>query len=83
MTDPMRVRLVRQVPAPAKAVFEAWLDPTRIARFMKPAPGIMIVDLEVDPRVGGKFHIEMLEESRASHEAGWTGILETLAREAA
>jgi len=42
--------LERLVPAAPRAVFEAWLDPAALARFMCPA----------DARVGGAFLIVMM-----------------------
>lgn len=62
------VRLVRTIPAPRQAVFDAWLDPVRIARFMKPAPGISVPDPRVDARVGGKFQVDMqIGDTRVPH----------------
>jgi uncharacterized protein YndB with AHSA1/START domain len=52
--------LERIVPAPPRAVFEAWLDPTALARFMCPAAGSRVGAVEVDARVGGAFLIVML-----------------------
>ncbi|HEX7926432.1 MAG TPA: SRPBCC domain-containing protein [bacterium] len=75
MAHPKPVRLVRQVPAPQKAVFEAWLDPKRLARFMIPAPGMGLGEVRVDPRVGGKFRIEMIAgETHMPHDGEYLEI---------
>jgi uncharacterized protein YndB with AHSA1/START domain len=51
--------ITRIVPAPPRAVFEAWLDPRALSAFMCPAQGTRVSKAEVDPRVGGKFLILM------------------------
>ncbi|HSI06855.1 MAG: SRPBCC domain-containing protein [Myxococcota bacterium] len=54
------VRLERIVPRAKKELFEAWLDPRALSRFMTPAEGMSCGKVEVDPRVGGKFLITMI-----------------------
>jgi uncharacterized protein YndB with AHSA1/START domain len=53
------VSVERVVPAPPAEVFQAWLDPQALARFMCPAPGMTVSRVTVDPRVGGDFLIVM------------------------
>ena len=53
------VRLVHDIPAAPRRVFEAWLDPAALARFMCPAEGSRVSKAEVDARVGGAFLILM------------------------
>jgi uncharacterized protein YndB with AHSA1/START domain len=60
MKDPMRVHLVRKIPAPRQVVFEAWLDTKRLVQFLKPAPGVVVTEEKVDPRVGGAFEFIFL-----------------------
>lgn len=60
MTDQPRVHLVRELPAPRQAVFEAWLDPERLAAFLRPAPGATVLDPRVDAREGGGFALTMV-----------------------
>jgi uncharacterized protein YndB with AHSA1/START domain len=56
MTEPVVVR--RTIPIPRERVFDAWLDPARLARFMRPGTtGRTTAD--VDARVGGRFRIVM------------------------
>jgi uncharacterized protein YndB with AHSA1/START domain len=56
MTEPVVVR--RTIPIPRERVFDAWLDPARLARFMRPgSTGRTTAD--VDARVGGRFRIVM------------------------
>ena len=51
------VRVIRSFPHPPEPVFDAWLDPKSIGRWMF-GPAIRdekIVSIETDPRVGGEF----------------------------
>jgi uncharacterized protein YndB with AHSA1/START domain len=60
MIDSAAIVLVdRVIPAPPRTVFEAWLDPEALRRFMCPAPGTSVTRAECDPRVGGKFLVVM------------------------
>jgi uncharacterized protein YndB with AHSA1/START domain len=54
-----KVLVERIIPAPPRTVFEAWLDPAALRRFMCPAPGSRVTHAECDARVGGKFLIVM------------------------
>jgi uncharacterized protein YndB with AHSA1/START domain len=55
--NPVRVRVSRSFAAPPEWVFDAWLDPARIGKWMF-GPAIReeeVLHLKTDPRVGGKF----------------------------
>ena len=45
--------------APIEKVFDAWLDPEQLSRFMLPMPGMPHPKTEVDGREGGRFIIYM------------------------
>ncbi len=47
------------VPAPKERVFDAWLDPKMLAKFMKPGPDMTVPEVEVDPKAGGRFKVVM------------------------
>lgn len=49
----------RVISARPARVFDAWLDPAMLARFMKPGSGVTVPRAETDPRVGGRFDIVM------------------------
>ena len=49
----------RLIPAPPRAVFEAWLDQEALQRFMCGGPGVRVTRAECNPRVGGHFLIVM------------------------
>jgi len=50
------VRLQRTIPAPAHAVYRAWLEPDLVRQWM--APGSLGVErVEIDERVGGRYSV--------------------------
>ncbi len=59
MNEQFEVKVTKVIPAPQKDVFEAWLDPEALARFMLPAEGMSSPKVEVDAREGGSFLIVM------------------------
>ena len=59
MTETLELTVTRTIPASAKDVFEAWLDPLALARFMKPGEGMADARVEVDAREGGQYLIAM------------------------
>lgn len=59
MTTPNELTITRTIPAPRKTVFEAWLDPAALARFIKPMPNMPDCEVDNDPREGGTFRIVM------------------------
>lgn len=58
MTD-LTLTVERTIAAPPQAVFDAWLDPAMLARFMIPGPGMTVPQAKTDPREGGRFDIVM------------------------
>ena len=58
MTD-LTVCVSKIISAPAETLFDAWLDPDRLARFMLPKPGMPNPKVTCDPVVGGEFEILM------------------------
>lgn len=55
--DTVRIKIVRNFHLPAERVFDAWLDPDALSRWMF-GPGVRderIVHLRNDPQVGGTF----------------------------
>ncbi len=52
-------KLSRVINAPIDKVFDAWLDPQLLSRFMLPMPGMPQPKTEVDGRQGGRFTIYM------------------------
>ncbi|WP_282064692.1 SRPBCC family protein [Aliiroseovarius marinus] len=58
MTE-LSLEITRHIPHPPERVFDAWLDPKMLAKFMIPGPGVTIPEAKVDPKVGGQFLIMM------------------------
>jgi uncharacterized protein YndB with AHSA1/START domain len=50
----------RFIPVPRERVFAAWLDAASLAQWMRPK-ATTDAKVEVDPRVGGKFRIVMIQ----------------------
>lgn len=68
------VTVKRKIAAPAQQIFDAWLNPTALAEWMRPgnAPHATVT---VDAREGGAFEIVM---HRASGPVRHTGIYQTI-----
>jgi uncharacterized protein YndB with AHSA1/START domain len=60
------VRINHVFDAPREAVFEAWTDPDQLALWWAPE-GLHIPreSVVVEPRVGGRFHLDLVESSGA------------------
>lgn len=58
MTD-LCLTVTRLIPAPPKRVYDAWLDPKLLARFMLPGSDMSVPEAASDARVGGRFRIIM------------------------
>jgi uncharacterized protein YndB with AHSA1/START domain len=59
----------RVIPVPRERVFQAWLDPESLSQWMHPG-GATHATAEVDPRVGGKFRIVMIEGPKHYEHTG-------------
>ena len=57
MTDPVVVTVERRIAAPPERVFDAWLDPAGVGRWLFATPDGKMEEVEIDPRVGGRFLI--------------------------
>jgi len=58
MTD-LTVNINKTIQAPIETVFDAWLKPETVSRFMLPMPGMPEPHAEIDAREGGSFTILM------------------------
>jgi uncharacterized protein YndB with AHSA1/START domain len=67
---PLVVR--RTIAFPRERVFDAWLDPARLATFMRPG-SVVRTTAEVDARVGGRFRIVMHHPDAAPDGVEHTG----------
>ena len=64
--------IVRRIRAAPETVFAHWTDPRLVARWFCP-PGVNVRSAEVEPRLGGRFHIVMQEgEDGEVHDVSGT-----------
>jgi uncharacterized protein YndB with AHSA1/START domain len=63
------VRLERTFAAPAEDVFDAWISPDVMRRWLHPAPDWGTPTAEVDLRVGGKVRVVMRRPDGSEIEA--------------
>lgn len=64
----LSLEVSRHLPHPPERVFDAWLDPAMLQKFMLPATHMSVTATENDPRVGGTFKIVM---QAPDVEEGW------------
>jgi uncharacterized protein YndB with AHSA1/START domain len=62
MTTDLALRLTRRIAASPERLFDAWLDPAMLRRFMCPGDGVSVLRAETEPRPGGRFDILMRNE---------------------
>ena len=75
MTDSMELSITKIIPASQQAVFDAWLDPKALAKFMTPMEGVTIAKAESDASVGGNFLIVMkMGEQELPHRGEYKAI---------
>lgn len=70
MSAPVILTVSRDFAAPAMRVFDAWLDPVDVARFLFATPDGEMIRCDMDPRVGGGF---TLTERRPGGDAKHRG----------
>ncbi len=58
-TSDLTLTTSRTIAATPERVFDAWLDPATLKRFMRPAEGVTIPTAATDPKVGGRFDMVM------------------------
>ncbi|SLN47721.1 hypothetical protein ROA7450_02371 [Roseovarius albus] len=61
-TTDLSLQVERTIAAPPEAVFDAWLNPEMLMRFMCPGPGMTTPKVEVSPKVGGRFDLIMKKD---------------------
>lgn len=63
------------IKAPPKAVFNAWLDPGMLAKFMLPDQRVTNPYVTIDPKLGGRFVIVM---QMGNKELPHTGVYKAI-----
>jgi uncharacterized protein YndB with AHSA1/START domain len=69
MTE-LELTVRRRIAAPRKEVFDAWLAPATLAKFMRPPEMTMPARVETDPVKGGRFSIVMRSQEKEIPHAG-------------
>ena len=62
----LELTVSRRIPAPRARVFDAWLSPRMLEKFMRPAGIDMPSRVTNDPVKGGRFSIIMTHRKRRS-----------------
>ena len=57
VSETLNITVSRRIEAVPSAVFDAWLAPERVARFLFATPEGRMEAVSLDPWVGGAFHI--------------------------
>ena len=66
----LKLDMTRVLPVPPSAVFDAFADPAKLARWWGPA-GFTVPSIDFDPHAGGSYRIEMQPpEGDAFHLVG-------------
>ena len=55
----LSLTVTRRIAAPPARVYDAWLDPQKLIRFMSNCQGMALSAAETDPQVGGRFLLVM------------------------
>ena len=55
----LKLETSRIINAPRDRLFDAWLDPEMLSRFMTPGPDVTVAEARTDARVGGRFLVVM------------------------
>lgn len=74
MTD-LTLTVERTIKAPQADVFNAWLNPEMLRRFMMPVPGMSVPKATSDAKTGGRFEILMVSgETEIPHSGTYREI---------
>jgi uncharacterized protein YndB with AHSA1/START domain len=74
MTD-LTLSLKRTIKASPEAVYDAWLDPVTITRFMAGGADQRVTEARTDPRVGGTFRIVMTSDKDIAHQGVYRDLV--------
>ena len=55
----LKLETSRIIKASPEVLYDAWLDPSMLAKFMRPGPDMSVPEAKADAREGGRFLIVM------------------------
>jgi uncharacterized protein YndB with AHSA1/START domain len=67
MTD-LTLTVSRTIKATPKRIYDAWLDPAMMTRFLSPRPDMHVREARSDAQVGGRFFVMMVGDRDLPHE---------------
>jgi len=71
----LKVNIEKIINAPIEKVFDAWLDPKMLAKFMRGMPEMTETDVAIDAREGGRFTFTMnLGDEKIPHTGKYLEI---------
>lgn len=75
MTE-LSLEVTKSLPYPPERVFDAWLNPQMLAKFMVPGPGMSVPEAQAEAKVGGRFRIIMRtpDDNDIPHEGEYLAI---------
>ena len=54
-----KIEIRKELSASAEMVYDAWLDPESVKKWMCPAEGVIVPNPHIEAKVGGKFQFDM------------------------
>ena len=54
--------------AAPETVFQAWIDPQALSRWFGPEETQSVLEVDIDPRVGGRYHIAFVTSDGERHD---------------
>lgn len=73
MTD-LTLTIRRTLKASPEKLFNAWIDPAMMKRFMAPGPDMHVREARSEPRVGGKFYVLMVGQAEIPHSGTYLAV---------
>ncbi len=73
MTD-LSLTVNRRISQPAAKIFDAWLNPKMMAKYMVPDDSFTVPHAEVDAKVGGRFSFIVKRDNETPHAGTYLTI---------
>lgn len=64
----------RTIKASPEVLFNAWLDPAMMSKFMSPRPDMTVKEARSDAKVGGSFYVLMIGDKEYPHEGTYKEV---------